>query len=186
MKVAKIILGMFLIISLGNEFVRAGFQIGSFFNLGVVVGVLLMLVLVAWLLGSSMTINRLNLKSWTFLKIYLLSLLGFLLIAFISLFSKISNKEYVEYNGVKVSIDIFDRMSKKTYPNDKERREFILCIVEKLANSEEIATKYRKELENGHLDVIFNKIASREIQSPIGMEECYTLAKREWTLKLKV
>jgi len=75
MKVAKIILGMFLIISLGNEFVRAGFQIGSFFNLGVVVGVLLMLVLVAWLLGSSMTINRLNLDIFKDLLAFIIRIL---------------------------------------------------------------------------------------------------------------
>lgn len=172
MKAGKIILALLLLILIGKESIRAGYQIGSFTSPGIILGSLLILILIAWLFGSSISKDKLKLKSWNFLKYYLISFFAFLIVAFFNMGSYKAPKENVEYNGINISIGEFYTMTKRMYPNDEERKAYVLCVVSKLAYSEEIVKIYRTELETGKINKIFQELQGQAILEEIGLKDC--------------
>ncbi|MBI9056766.1 MAG: hypothetical protein JEZ01_03235 [Labilibaculum sp.] len=179
MKAGKIILALILLYSIGKEFISAGFQVGTFYSPGILIGTLFMLILIAWLFGSAVSKEKVKIVSWSFLKHYFISLVAFIVIAFFSLANYKAPKEIVEYNGINISIGEFYTMTKRVYPNDEERREYVLCVVSKLAYSEEIVKKYRTELESGKINRIFQELQGTSILGELGLEECTVINKIE-------
>ncbi len=144
-----------------------------------------MLVLIAWLLGSAVSKEKVKLISWVFLKYYFISLIALIVVAFFSMMNYKAPKEYVEYNGINISIGEYYTMTKRMYPNDIERKAYILCVVSKLAYSDEIINNYRTELETGKINVIFQELQGQEILTELGLEECIGNMEIKWNESAK-
>ena len=84
MKILKIILGFLLLLGAGKETVVAANQLGTFWDPGVIIGILLLLLLCTWLIGSGFSKERFRFKSVEFVKYFAICSLLFLFIAYIS------------------------------------------------------------------------------------------------------
>jgi|GEM_PF-6760884 len=81
----KIILGFLLLYSIGNEYINASKDLKTFFSPEIIFATLMLLVFCAWLIGSGLSKEKLQFKSFQFAKYYGLCFIIFLLFAFMSL-----------------------------------------------------------------------------------------------------
>ncbi|WPR76265.1 hypothetical protein [Algoriphagus sp. NG3] len=85
MKIFKIIIGFLLLIGAGREFIDASRQLGSLFSPGIIIGILIMLVLSTWLIGSGFSAGKFKFKSFEFIKFFVISFMTFAIVALFSL-----------------------------------------------------------------------------------------------------
>ncbi|HLP39499.1 hypothetical protein [Lacibacter sp.] len=182
MKIVKIILALLLIYGIGEEYINASKQLFSFFDPGIIVVVLLMLTLCAWLLGSGISKEKFQLKSWNFLKYFGLTFIMFILVAFVSMATFKFPPEIVNVNGVNVDIAEFMNGSKKIIPDEKQRRQYCVCVVTKLTADKDLAEKYQTEFESGKFSNIIIEIQNGANTDKYRLQECAgSVTDVQWT-----
>jgi hypothetical protein len=119
MKAGKIILGVLLLIGAGSEYVRASRAMETLFDVGIISGVVVILLVCTWLIGSGLTKEKLKFKSLNFFKFFTLSFIVFYFIAHVSLFSNKDNSKILAEIGVstKEGFKIVDDDFEITFPN---------------------------------------------------------------------
>lgn len=175
MKIFKIILGLLLIYGAGQEYISASKQLFSYFDPGIIAAVLLMLVLCAWLLGSGISKEEFQLKSWQFLKYFGLTFVMFILFAFVSLVTFKFSPEIVKVNGINVDIADFMNGSKKIVPDATKRRQYCICVVTKLTADKELVEKYQSQFESGKFSNVFIDVQNDPGNDKYGLQECASL-----------
>ena len=181
MKIGKIILGCLIIYGCGLEYGRACKELGALFPPGLVMGSILIVGLGAWLIGSGISQYRLSFNSFSYLKYFVISGAVFAFLAYYQLWTLQAPKEYVDVNGIKVSIGELIQGTESFIPDLEERRAYCLCVVEKLTSREEIRTKYRGELHVGQFDKIFEEISSEAYFEELGITDCADESVVKWT-----
>jgi hypothetical protein len=181
MKTVKIVFGFLIIFGVGKEYAHASRELLTFFSPGIIMGVLLSLLLSTWLIGSALSKEKLRVKSYQFLKYFLLCFLCFVLFAFFSLASYRPPNDMVEVNGIKIPIGNFLDGSRRIVPDSAQRRVYCICVVEKLASSDEIVRRYRPQLESGRIDKIFDASKNEPLLAGLGIEACIKSVELQWT-----
>lgn len=187
MKYGKLILGIILLIGAGREYASASRQLGTLINPGVMLGVMLLMILCTWLIaGAFPRQQKLKIKSLEFVKFYLGSLIIVALVSIISLASYRAPIELIKINGIDVSIGECIKGSKKIVPDEDERREYCTCMAKKLANSEEIVSKYKSELQRGKIDKILTAIEKNGLFDSSDIQNCLDSKSldMDWTSSL--
>lgn len=182
MKIFKIILALLLTYGAGAEYISASKQLFSFFDPGIIVVVSLMLTLCAWLLGSGISGEKFTLKSWQFLKYFGLTFVMFILFAFMSMATFKFPAEIVNVNGIKVDIAEFMNGSKRIIPDEKQRRQYCICVVTKLTADKDLAEKYEAEFESGKFSNVINVIQNGADADKYQLQECAgSITDVQWT-----
>lgn len=181
MKILKVLLGFFLLYTLGQEYAKVVKQLDTFFTPGVLLGACIVLVLVAWLFGSAFSIEKLKIRSYPFLKAYLISLLGFALAAFISLSTYQIPDDTVRVEGLEIPIGEFMEGSRRIVPDLAQRKAYCECIVRKMVASPDILSEYRAELEKGKIDIIIEAMKQGKVSIDTGLETCIDSIQFSWT-----
>lgn len=181
MKIIKIIIGFLLLFGAGKEYINASRQLSSFFSPGIVIGILLILILSTWLIGSGFSERRLNFKSFEFIKFFVIALITFLTVAFFSLSSYVIPDNFHSINGIKIPMNKCINGSERIIKNEKEREKYCICIAEKITANSSIKEKYQNELEKGQLDNILIELQKEEIFIELGIENCFGNAEVNWT-----
>ena len=120
MKTVKLIIAALILYGAGAEYIYAGKELSTFLSPGIIIGCLIMISLSGWLIGSGLSKDKLEIRSFQFVKYFLLSLLGFFAFAFITLIGFKSEPEIIIANGVKVNISEFMNGSKNIIPDEAE------------------------------------------------------------------
>jgi len=182
MKIFKIILGLLLTFGASNEYASASRQLLSFFDPGIIIAVCLMLLFSTWLIGSGISKEKLRITSWKYLKYFCATFVIFLLFAFISIVTFRFEPEIVTVNGINVDIAEFMNGSKKTIPDENQRRKYCVCVVTKLTADKDIAQKYRVEFERGKFSNVIMNILSGPDVHKYGLQECMgPISDIQWT-----
>jgi hypothetical protein len=182
MKIFKIILGLLLTYSAGKEYVSASRQIFSFFDPGIMIAVLLMLLLCTWLIGSGVSKEKLRVKSWQYLKYFAVTLVIFILSAFIGLVTFKFEPEIVKVNGISVDIAEFMNGSKKIIPDENQRREYCICVVTKLTADKDVSEKYQTEFETGKFSKVIMAVQTGPDAFKYNLQECMgSVSDIQWT-----
>lgn len=182
MKSFKIIVGILILYGAGKEYVSASKQLSTFLSPPVIVGCLVMILVVGWLFGSSLSQTQFEIRSFQFTKYIFLSLLGFLLFAFFGLITFKYEPEIITANGIKVNIAEFMNGSKNIIPDENERRDYCTCVVNKLTGDSKIVTNFSAELLNGKIDKIITFLNSSPDFYELKLNECMSSVKNfHWT-----
>lgn len=127
MKIGKILLSVLLLFGIGKEYAHASRDLGIFLSPGVIIAVILFLLLCTWLIGSRFSKRKLKFKSFEFLKIFIITFVGFASISFFSLFSKVVPSDFVEVNGVNIRLNKCIDGSRRMI-TDKNEKKNIVCV----------------------------------------------------------
>jgi hypothetical protein len=172
MKIFKLIVGALLVFGAGQEYISASKQLFSFFDPGIIAAVLLVLVFCAWLLGSGVSKGEFQLKSWQFLKYFVLTFIMFVLVAFASLATFKFAPEIVNVNGMNVDIAEFMNGSKRIVPDEAQRRQYCICVVTKLTADKGLAEKYQSQFESGKFSQVFIEVKNEPDIDKYDLQEC--------------
>lgn len=182
MKIFKIILALLLIYGIGEEYINASKQLFSFFDPGILAVVFLMLAFCTWLLGSGISNEKFQLKSWQFFKYFGLTFVMFILVALVSLATFKFPPEILNVNGMNVDIAEFMNGSKKIIPDEKQRRQYCICVVTKLTADKELADQYRTEFESGKFSNAIVAIQNGPNADKYRLQECAgSVTDVQWT-----
>ena len=182
MRAFKIIIGFLILYSSGIEYINASKQVFSFFDPSIIIISLLMLVLCAWLLGSGISNQKLNIKSWKFARYYGATFLTFLVIAFISIFTFRFEPDIVKVNGIDVDIAEFMNGTKRIVSDEQERRAYCICVVTKLTANKEVSEKYKSEFASGKFSKVIETLQASPSFADYKLNECAnSLSDIEWT-----
>ena len=179
MKTAKIVLAIILLYGAGSEYVNASRELKTFFAPEILAGVLVFLLLCAWLIGSAFSKGKL--KPLNYLKFFVITLVGFGVISFLSLSAAIMPKNIVEVNGLKVPLDACIEGSKRIIPNKEERKEYCLCLADKITSDSTRREKYKEQLESGRMDKVLKDLKASENFLELGIDACIKTTDLEWT-----
>ncbi len=182
MKVLKIVSGLFLIFGSGAEYINASKELLTFLDPSIIFASLTMIFISAFLIANGVSKEKVIVRSWKFALYYIISIFMFLLVAFVFLLTFKFEPEIVNVNGVSVDIAQFMNGSKKTIPDENERRNYCICVVTKLTRVNEIVDEYSLELKQGKIDKIFDKIKSTKYISELNFNECMnSIQNFKWT-----
>lgn len=182
MKIFKVILGLLLIYSIGKEYINASKQLLSFFELGSILAVLLLLPLSAWLIGSGISKEKFNLNSWQFFKYLGGTFIIFLVVAFISLISFKYEPEIVRVNGLDVDIAEFMIGTKRIIPDKEQRRDYCICIVTKLTADKKLVDENKADFESGKFSKLIMTLKSSPDALKYNLQECMSsVSNIHWT-----
>ncbi len=168
----------------GQEYINAGRQLGSFFSPGILLAILVMLVLSTWLIGSGFSNRKFRLKSFSFIKFFIISLGIFLLVAMFSLSSYVVPGNFKSINGINIPLNKCIIGSELIIPDKAEREKYCLCLADKITADSSLIDEYRNELENGQLDKIFKELQKDEKIAGLGFENCFSATEVKWTNNL--
>lgn len=181
MKRFKIILGFLLLYGAGKEYISASRQLGSLYEIGIIIPIVLLLILCTWLIGSGFSTRKLKFKSFEFLKFFIITFVAFATVAIFSLGSKILPSNFTVINGIKIPLGKCIDGNRRIIPDEKEREEYCKCFIEKITNDSELKLKYQKKLENDNVNDVFKEIQSSPKFLELGIENCMTSIKVKWT-----
>lgn len=181
MKIFKIIIGFLILIGSGREYVNASRQLGSLFSPGIIIGILIMLILTTWLIGSGFSVKKFQFKSLEFLKFFIISFVTFTIVAFFSLTSNVAPSHIVEINGLKVPLGKCIDGNRRIIADEKEREEYCKCFIEKITNESELKLKYQEKLENDNVNAVFEEIQGSPKFLELGIKDCMSTIKMKWT-----
>ena len=184
MRTFKIIIGFLLLYGAGKEYINASRQLGTPYDIGIIIPILLFLFLSTWLIGSGFSRRKLKFKSFEFLKFFIISFVSFAFFAFISLGSKIIPSNFVEIDGIKVPLGKCIDGNRRIIPDEKEREEYCKCFAEKVLNDSTLKSKYKTKLENDDFLKVIAEIQKSQIFLELGFENCMKSVKIEWTNNL--
>jgi hypothetical protein len=181
LKTIKIIFGFLLLFGAGQAYAQASRDLGTFFSPGVIVGVLLMLFLSTWLIGSGFSVRKMKLKSFDSIKFFIISFITFTIIAIFNLGNRSKPSHIIDINGIKIPLGKCIDGNRKIIPNENERKEYCECFAEKILNNPKLKDEYQKDLENNKIDIVFNKIQSNPLFLELGIEECLNSIEIKWS-----
>lgn len=184
MKTFKTIIGVLLLYGAGREFMSAGKQLDHYYNAGVLTGLLLIVLLAAWLIGSSFSEQKLKFKSLAFLKYVAISLALFALFAMFSLAKKEAPSDFVMIHGIKVPMGKCIEGNRKIIPDIAERRTYCTCFAEKVLNDAALRSKYGEQLADDNFLEVISAIQKTPAFAEIGFEKCIQSVKMIWTAKI--
>lgn len=178
----KIFLGFFFLYGIGKEYISASKELFTFFSPGIIIGVFMILVLCAWLIGSGLSKEKLQFKSFQFAKYYGLSFIVFLLMAFMSLLTYKTEPDIVRVNGIEVDIAEFMNGTKGIFPNSDQRREYCICVVSKLTQDKEFVEKHKNEFQSGKLSNVISNLQNDTSAYKYKLNECMnSISDLRWT-----
>jgi hypothetical protein len=180
MKIGRIILGFIILISAGGEYGIAAREIGSFLSPGIILAMLPFLILCTWLIGSGFSKTEFKIKSYQFLRYFVLCTVLLLFVALLSFSNYKPQEVVVEYNGIKIPIGECIESNKPIIEDENDRTKYCSCMAEKLSNSKEVRSKYLSKLEQGNLDGIIKRIEHESYYDSLGVETCMDSIKIEW------
>lgn len=183
-KFIKIFFSLLFLYSAGQEYAHETKQTGTYLNIGVIIGSILVLALCTWLIGSSFRKKSDETVLFTYSKYFVISFFVFSFVALESIITYEPPEEYVRINGVTISVGKFIYGNRTFIPDINERKKYSLCIVEKLANSEDVMTEYKKELENGEFGKIINGIKHEDFFLDLNLQNCFDSINVIWTDEL--
>jgi hypothetical protein len=181
LKTFKVIIGFFLVFGAGREYIDASSQLGSLFSPGIIIGILIMLFLSTWLIGSGFSVRKFKFKSFEFIKFFIISFVTFAIIVIFSLGSKVVPSNFVKINGLKIPIGQCIDGNRRIIPDEKEREEYCKCFIEKITNEPELKSKYQKKLEDGKINDVFKEVQSSPKFLELGIEDCISSINMKWT-----
>ena len=181
MRVFKVILGLLLLFGMGQEFAHASKQLGAYYSPPILLAALTFVLLSSWLIGSGVSKRKFKFKSFEFVKFFIFCAVLFFFIGFISLATYKTPKEIVEINGIIISYGEFMESNRRIVPEKEERKKYCLCVLEKLANSEEIKKNYTVELETGRITQIIREVKSKDYFTKLKLETCTESIEIVWT-----
>lgn len=186
MKTLKIIIGIFILIATGAEYVNASKQLLTYFSPDILAFSVGSIFLSAYLIGNGFSQTKLEIKSIKFALYFTLSLVAFVTVAFINLITYKFDPEIIKINGINVDIAQFMNGSQKIIPNEKERRQYCTCIVSKLTAVEDIVDNYSQELKNGKIDKILIELKSTKYINDLNLNECMSSIQNfNWTSEVE-
>ena len=65
--------------------------------------------------------------------------------------------------------------------NKNERKEYCLCLAEKITSNSSLVNKYQNELENGRIDDILLELQNNELFIELDLESCFFGVEVKWT-----
>lgn len=152
--------------------------------MGMILSLLIMLpfiFLCAWLIGSGFSARKLKIKSFEFLKFFIISLVGFGLIAFIELMTFVVPSDYQKINGIDIPLSKCMDGSKNLIPDNKKRKIFCICLADKVS-SPEFREEFLSEIKRGDFDAIIKKFNENGRIKELNFESCITNAEGlKWT-----
>lgn len=184
MRTLKIIIGFLLIYGAGTEYVVASREVSSWFNIGVIGGVIIMLSICTWLIGTGFANSKYKLNKSQIAKYFGITILLFFLFAFIKTSNYVVPKNFVEINGLKVPIGKCLDGNQRLIPDKKKREDYCKCIVEKITSVAELKEKYKTQLEGDKILAVFKEVQNDTNYLDLKIENCFEVAQMEWTDKL--
>ncbi|MEM6894620.1 MAG: hypothetical protein AAF554_13090 [Bacteroidota bacterium] len=183
MRIFKIIIGFLLLSGAGKEYVEASGEAGSWASPGIIIGVLLVLLLCTWLIGTGFVKVKYKLSRIQLIKYFGISLVIFFCFSFFHLSREIVPSNFVTINGLKVPLNKCIDGNERLISDETRREEFCKCFVEKLTDNPELKMRFKKKLESGRLIQVFNEIQNDSIFLGLGIDNCYG-QNMEWTTRL--
>ena len=181
MKIFKIILGFFLLFGAGKEYVNASRELGSFYDIGIIIPIVLFLILCTWLIGSGFSVRKFKFKSFEFMKFFIISFVTFAIVAIFSLGAKVVPSDFVEINGIKIPLGKCIDGNRRIIPDETERKKYCECFAEKIIYNPELKEKYQTYLEDNRIDKIFKEIQTNTKFSELTIEDCLSSIEMKWT-----
>ncbi|SMC87880.1 hypothetical protein [Cellulophaga tyrosinoxydans] len=181
MKTLKIIIGFLLLYGAGKEYIDASTQLGSFYEISIIIPIFLLIILCTWLIGSGFSVRKFKFKSFEFVKFFIISFVTFATVAIFSIGSKIIPSNFVVINGIKVPLGKCIDGNRRIIPDEKEREEYCKCFIEKITNQPELKSKYQKKLEDDKVNDVFKEIQSSPKFLELDIEDCMSSIKMKWT-----
>lgn len=172
--------GIILLASMGMEYANASKQLHTYANstLFLIIPVILFCT---WLIGGCFSKRKLRIKSFDYVRYFIMSLVIFLFAVFIGAIKSRMPSRFVKVNGIPVAIDMLDEGSKKLIPNAEKREEYCVCVAEKLANSEQVVSNYEGDLRIGRLDKVLKEIQKEEYFDSLNIASCVVDSELNWT-----
>ena len=184
MRILKIIIGFLLLYGAGTEYVAASREVGSWYSAGVIGGVITMLLICTWLIGTGFSNSKYKLNKTQIAKYLVISIALFSLIAFIKMGTYVVPKNFVEINGLKVPIGKCIDGNRRLISDKKKREDYCKCFVEKITAVPEFKEKYQDQLESDKIMEVFKDVQNDPKYLDLRIEECFELAQMEWTDEL--
>ncbi|MGB0880252.1 MAG: hypothetical protein ACPGTO_06770 [Polaribacter sp.] len=181
MKIGKILLGVLLLFGIGKEYVQASRDLGSFLSPGIIIAVILFLMLCTWLIGSGFSKKKLKIKSFDFLKFFIITCVSFLCISFFNLFSTVVPSGFVEINGLKIPLNKCIDGSRRIISDKKGRKEYCLCLSEKITSDTSLKQKHKDALERGALAEVLTAIQNTKAFTELDLDNCLKNVEFRWT-----
>jgi hypothetical protein len=173
MKKVKIIIGLLVLYGSGTEYISASHELLSYWEPGILMGCLMMLVIATWLIGSGLSKEELDIRSIKIIKYFGLSILLFVVFACIGLITYKPEPEMVIVNGIEVNIGDMMEGYRRLIQDKQQRRAFCMCIVEKLTSDKEVAANYKSEFKEGRIDEVFKKMSPEgDVNIDIDLSVC--------------
>lgn len=192
MRILKIVLGLLLLFGAGNEFINASHELGTFFSVGVILGVLVLVAICAWLLGSGFAKST-DEFNWSRYGIYFILCLGaFSFFALLKLKMGTPPKEVqappaiakhaANINGQEISLDNCMEGSERMVPGEAERKSYCVCMTEKLFLSD-MFEEYQNDILSGNMSKVIKQLSESDpvILEELGLDLCMASVKMEWT-----
>lgn len=183
MKILKTLFALILINSIASESVEV-VKVGGSVIIPITVVCLLMLMGTTWLIGSSFTREKLKLKTIRFWVFYIVNIILFLLFFTFKLFLCNIPTDFVEINGVKISLSNCVKGTGSMISTEELKRESCKCLAEKLSENELVKTEFIRELERGKFVTIINHLKEKNLLNNIELQDCFVEANATWTPKL--
>lgn len=181
MKILKIVLGFGILIGMGAEYANAAKQIGSMFLPTILIVVLLLMVLTTWLFGSGFSAGKFNLKSVEFFKFFSLSAVIFAGAVILNLGSKLPPSDFVKIQGLNIPLGKCINGNRKVIPDEKERKEYCKCFIEKILLDPELKEKFQDKLIHDESSTVFKEIQTHPKFLELNIDACIGSSKIEWT-----
>lgn len=186
MKILKIIVGTLFLCGAGSEYASASHELLSYTSPDILIGCFLVVLLCTWLIGSAVSKDKLQIRSFQFVKYFGISFGAFIIIAFLNLVAYKEDPEIITVNGINIDIAEMMNGSKKIIPDEKQRRLFCICTITKLANDNNVVENYSDELKSGKIDQIIIALKSENKISTLNLEECFNSnTTMSWTTILE-
>jgi hypothetical protein len=180
----KILLGVILAIATGVEYAHASRGLGTLYSPVMIVISLAFLIVSSWLIVSGASNNTIPFKSFKFLKVFVITFCGFLVVTIGKLSSPKELTNYVELNGVRVPLSLCIDESKSNIQNKKDRVQFCSCVADIFTSNEEILNKYKTEIRNGKLSKVLVELNKEEHAVLGDVENCINNIELIWNDKL--
>ncbi|MGH1387664.1 hypothetical protein [Kordia sp.] len=184
MRVFKIIIGIVLLYGAGKEYINASTQVGSFFDIGIIIAIVLFLFLCTWLIATGFSKQKLQLKSFSFLKYFIISFLIFALFSLFNLSRKAIPSDFVNINGIRIPLGKCIEGNSKVIPDLEERKSYCLCFAEKIVNDSTLRSEYKVRLENDKFSKVILELQNTPAFIELDFENCLKSVKMVWTYKM--
>jgi hypothetical protein len=180
-KPSKIIFGFLLLLGVGQEYIHASRDLGTFFSPSIIVLITGLLLLATWLIGSGFSSVKFSFKSFEFIKFFIISFVFFITVAFFTLLSYAKPDNFKTVNGISIPMNKCIDGSRRMIPNKEERMDYCLCLAEKITTNPVLKKKYKNDLKKGRLIKVSTSIQKEEELTELSLTNCLTNVEMKWT-----